>query len=146
MKEKRCFKCGVTKELTEFYAHKQMKDGHLNKCKECAKRDVKENYEGNREHYTKYERQRCQRKERKEAVLVYQRRKRERSPEKDRARQQVRRAIKAGKLIRLPCEICGSTHQIEAHHNDYSRPLNVRWLCFKHHREIEHGQVVMHSQ
>ena len=34
-----CFKCGVEKELTEFYAHKEMADRHLNKCKDCTKKD-----------------------------------------------------------------------------------------------------------
>jgi len=40
--KKICFKCGVEKELTEYYAHKQMGDGHLNKCKDCARKDVDE--------------------------------------------------------------------------------------------------------
>ncbi len=35
--EKTCFKCGVTKPLSEFYAHRYMSDGHLGKCKDCAK-------------------------------------------------------------------------------------------------------------
>lgn len=50
------------------------------------------------------------------------------------ARRQVRSAIEKGILVRQSCEICGGwpTH---AHHDDYMRPLEVRWLCPPHHRE-----------
>ena len=43
--------------------------------------------------------------------------------------------IADGTLIRLPCEVCGTNKDVQAHHDDYSQPLDIRWLCRKHHRE-----------
>ena len=44
------------------------------------------------------------------------------------------RAIKEGILIKEPCEVCG-IKMVDAHHDDYDKPLDVRWLCRKHHKE-----------
>ncbi len=44
MKNKICFKCSIEKPLDDFYKHPEMPDGHINKCKECNKKDCRENY------------------------------------------------------------------------------------------------------
>jgi len=56
-----------------------------------------------------------------------------RNPEKRRAHSAVARAIRSGRLVRGCCEVCGATERIQAHHDDYSKPLEVRWLCPAHH-------------
>jgi hypothetical protein len=58
MRMKKCFKCGTKKELDDFYKHPQMPDGHVNKCKECNKEDVRKNYKNKREFYTAYDKDR----------------------------------------------------------------------------------------
>lgn len=67
------------------------------------------------------------------------RRSMERNPEKVQARQKCRKAVKAGKLTRLPCEGCGTTQNVHGHHEDYSKPLDVRWLCMGCHYILHHG-------
>jgi len=58
---------------------------------------------------------------------------------RDRARARVRYAVKTGRLIPQPCEVCGvepyrnERRYVQAHHEDYSKPLDVRWLCPRHH-------------
>lgn len=52
---------------------------------------------------------------------------------KHKARRLASKAIASGKLVRQPCEVCGAP-EVEAHHDDYSKPLAVRWLCPEHHR------------
>ena len=55
------------------------------------------------------------------------------SPEKYQAHQEVLKALRNGTLIKLPCKFCG-IKQVEAHHPDYSKPLEVIWLCSECHR------------
>lgn len=141
---KPCFKCGLEKDLGEFYKHPEMTDGRLNKCKECAKGDVRENRANRRLQYSAYERQRFQRPERKAQMYESARRRRAKYPVKETARHALNNAIRDKKLDREPCEICGEKNA-QGHHTDYSKPFEVQWLCFKHHREDAHGQVVVSS-
>lgn len=48
-------------------------------------------------------------------------------------------AIRLGILVCRPCEVCGKT-KVEAHHDDYDKPLDVRWLCKDHHEDITHAR------
>jgi hypothetical protein len=48
------------------------------------------------------------------------------------------KAIRNGILKRQPCEVCGDPIS-EGHHDDYDKPLDIRWLCTKHHGEA-HGK------
>ena len=60
----------------------------------------------------------------------------------DNAQNITETAIQRGALIRKPCEVCGASgtfadgrSEVQAHHDDYNKPLEVRWLCQKHHHE-----------
>ena len=60
---KECFKCKEIKDLSCFYKHKQMGDGHLNKCKECTKNDVKTDYGKNIQNHEWHEKERARGRE-----------------------------------------------------------------------------------
>lgn len=112
---KTCFKCKESKPLDAFYKHPRMSDGRLGKCIECTRKDVSNNREKRLEYYREYDRQRGFRPS---------------SALKTRARNLVNHTLE-----RKPCEMCGEERS-DAHHDDYSKPLEVRWLCRKHHMEL----------
>lgn len=137
---KACFKCGVVKPLSDFYRHSKMKDGTLNKCKECTRSDVHGRYVATRPERSLYERHRQQQPKRKQDRLKYRAAHQERYPEKYKARTAVSNAVRDGRLVKRPCESCG-VDKAQAHHEDYSRPLDVQWLCFACHCRA-HGKEV----
>lgn len=131
-----CFKCKNVLPINFFYRHYEMADGHLNKCKECTKNDVIINRKKNIEKYRKYDRNRGARH-----GINYLINYRLKYKNKYKAVLAVNNAIKIGKLLKQPCEICGDKYT-HAHHDDYSNYLGVRWLCPVHHSEwhINNGQ------
>lgn len=130
-----CFKCKVKKPLSEFYKHKMMADGHLNKCKKCAKNDVLEHRNKNLESIREYDRMRCKEPKKRASLRISTDRWAQKFPEKHKAKSMVKNAVRDGRLKRLPCEVCGSDERIHGHHDDYSKPLDVRWLCAAHHHQ-----------
>jgi hypothetical protein len=50
-------------------------------------------------------------------------------------------AVKNGSLKKQPCEKCGSTGRVNAHHEDYTKPLDVMWLCYTCHRELHEEKI-----
>lgn len=131
---KKCFKCNEEKSLIYFYDHKGMSDGKLNKCKECTKKDVSNYSIKNNEKIKIYEKKRSQTIKRKLLNNKNTKQWRKLNPEKWSAQVKVNNAIRSGYLLKKTCEVCGKT-KAHAHHDDYSKPLVVIWLCPLHHKE-----------
>ena len=127
---KTCFKCGKEKELSQFYNHPRMTDGHLGKCIECAKNDVHEHRAGNLDRIREYDRQRGKLPHRIKAMAARNKIRRGENPVPYAARTLLQNAIR-DKRIRKPkqCSKCGRKTRIMGHHQDYYKPLDVIWLC-----------------
>lgn len=131
---KECFKCKTVKPLSEFYKHSGMADGHLNKCKACAKSDVAKHREENIEDIRAYDRARAKNKERIKQAVEVTRAWRAEDSRRMAAHNAVARAIKSGRLKKKPCERCASEKSV-AHHDDYNKKLDVMWLCQPCHKQ-----------
>lgn len=144
---KKCFKCNEVKPLSKFYKHKKMSDGHVNKCKECNKIDVRNNRAKRSDYYREYDAWRLknqpQVKERhkayrktdsgNEAMRESRDRWSLRNPEKRAAHVILGNAIKSGKVKKpTSCSKCMKfmrSRILHGHHFDYTKPLEVEWLC-----------------
>lgn len=177
--KKHCVKCGFHKPLYDYYRQKSARDGHTAKCKECIKHDVSkyrnENIEKIREHdrnrnmlphriasreaYKKTDNGRCALNKAKKAYIDrYPERKKEtissynkRFPEKRAARTTLQSHIVTGKISRpTSCQMCGCLCVPHGHHEDYSKPLDVMWLCVqchaKRHIEIKQNSLGSHHE
>jgi len=138
--EKICFKCKTCKPITEYYKHSEMLDGHLNKCKECAKKDVLKHRLDNIERIREYDRNRAKNINRKKANIAINKAWRQEDKRRTKCHNSVSRAIKSGELVRKNCEKCGNENSL-AHHEDYDQPLNVNWLCQPCHKQ-RHKEIL----
>lgn len=160
--EKTCFKCQCVKPLSDFYRHKMMADGYLNKCKECTKEYVKKYREENPERVRDYDRSRGMLPHRVEARAKYAKTEngkaihkkiqtRYRAENKDKRRTiklVCQRAREAGKISRTPAWLTAEHRALikakyaEArwmttrtgikHHVDHIVPLLGKTVCGLH--------------
>lgn len=151
MQMKPCYTCRQIKPLSEFYAHSEMADGHENQCKSCVKQIEKARWEKNKTNpewlMKERERKRIEQQRRRDAGLVppvtYEAIKKWslKNPHKVRAHNFVNRANR-----RPPkpqgCEQCGAGGILHKHHDDYSKPMDIRWLCPKCHGKLHRKDFV----
>ena len=145
---KKCSKCKTAKPVSEFRKMSGRKSLHC-WCNQCcadySRQWQKQNKEKARASTSKYQKTQKGKLTLKNAA----RRRREIAPVKPndrlklRARQKARQAFDSGKIIKQPCEVCGDT-SVQMHHDDYTKPLEVRFFCKKHHLLL-HGMVQVQS-
>ncbi len=152
--KKKCKDCQKLKLLSDFYTHLGMGDGHLNKCIECVKRRITAWRGDNLERVRAYDRLRGRTEERKainrergkKRSREYAHLKKEwqkRNSHKRQAHIKVGSALRVGTLKKPKrCFDCKKRcERLHGHHDDYSKPLEVIWLCVschaKRHRKYE---------
>jgi len=147
---KLCKHCNQIKPFDSFRPDARIKSGLSSWCKPCSNKRSNESKKKNPEKLKLRDRRKYEKKMRRlygDSYVVGSEsnikrrggRKEVLSPEEARIRHNVRRvtrrAVANGKIAKMPCQVCGH-HLSEIHHPDYSKPLDVIWLCPTHHREI----------
>lgn len=134
-----CAECGRDLPLTEYNKHTKSKDGLQQRCRECFSRYNKIRYQENKDKVKaavkKY------REENPDKVYRMRVARCEKAPTRMNANKVIESAVKSG-VVENPgvCFGCGckaGEHRIEAHHHDYSKPLDVVWLCTPCHRRMD---------
>jgi len=129
-----CRVCSAAKEASDFYPRQLRQDGAVGECKDSAKARVREQRAANLDYYRSYDRFRyravperaeaCQAQSRNIPADVRM------EPEKYRARNAVSNGLRDGRVMKADgCFFCGAEERLQAHHHDYSKPLDVFWLC-----------------
>lgn len=111
--------------------------GRRNKrARESARRRYPKQAEQERERNARYGR------ENRARITARRRAERVVDPVKYEAHKQVSMALRSGRLQPQPCEVAnGCDGRVEAHHEDYAKPLDVRWLCARHHHEAHRTEL-----
>ena len=136
---KKCSECGQEKPLSEFNKNRNSKDGHQDRCRECFSRYNKARYWADPAKFRKSVAE--YRKANLENVFETRMAMCEKNPSRKNANEALSLAVELG-YVEKPdrCKGCGksaSEVRVEAHHHDYSKPLDVIWVCTKCHRQLD---------
>ena len=144
-----CKSCRSDLPEQAFYARNR------SKCKECVKASVRANRIKNIEHYRAFDKARASQPQRVAARVSYQKSEAyarshraasikwiAKHPDRRKANTALGNAVRDGLIKPWPvCAIPECSCKPEAHHPDYSRPLDVVWLCVEHHNAAHHATI-----
>lgn len=136
--------CHLEKQLSDFGKRKDAKkDGRRNECLICVSnrlskwRKTENAKVANQKYFSSDKWKSAKEKYRKSdayKAVVKRQEKRHYSKGQIQARWAVKHAIRTGKINKHPCRECGNLDRVHAHHEDYSKPLEVIWFCPGHHQ------------
>jgi hypothetical protein len=127
---KTCSRCREAKPLSDFGPNRTRHDGVQAYCRGCARAVCQEHRRAHPEMALANTRRNAPHRDGKRANHLYA----HRAPHAISAHQAVCKALKSGKLVRpARCSRCPNTERLHAHHDDYTRKLDVTWLCTRCH-------------
>lgn len=140
----KCPKCKNEKPATSFPTDNSRKYGLYPWCRECVSYAWRERYRNSlvarKKHLAK-----IWFSGNKDRIRAYNKRKLLKWGTKIAAQTKLRNAVKSGRVVKLPCEAafgtCGIL-KVQGHHPDYKKPLEVVWLCDRHHKE-RHNRLIL---
>ena len=140
---KKCKRCDISKEKSLFFSDERYRDGMAPWCKECRKlyqrermranperhrRDIASWRMAHRDRYLEIHRESARRYRGNPVNRV-----------KELARGALNYAISRGYVVKGKCADCGSAERVQGHHHDYTKPIDVTWLCPKCHARRRHA-------
>ena len=123
-----CIRCRISKTRAEFHRNRLALGGTTNICRACRPA-----YEAGVRERIRRDPEWARRRRLSQNAGQKKWRKTAKGRLHNAAVKMVHLALHFGMLHRQPCEVCGAT-KVQAHHTDYTKPLEVHWLCHAHHR------------